>query len=340
MITIDARWYRSSGIGTYVKNIVPHLIERLPGRFSLIGSPADLISLASERVTIIPAPTKMYSMRRIPVPSETKLFFAPHYPIPLSYRGPLLTTIHDVCHLAMPELFPGLAKHMYALAMLYAVRVKSSRIICVSQFSADELKRHVGADSTVIYNGVSADWFDVRAVRPHHAPYLVYVGNVKPHKNVGGLVAAYQSIRGRIPHDLVIIGQREGFITGDDIADAPGIHFTGRLSDDELRGWVKHADALVFPSFYEGFGLPPLEAMACGCPVVVSNCSSMPEICRDAAIYCDPGNPEDIAARIMEAIGRSDLKEKGRARAQQFSWKTCADKTTEVVNEILHLNRR
>ncbi len=342
MITIDARWYRASGIGTYIRNLVPRLIAQMPDeRFALLGDPTDLNAYQSARVEVVPFVTKMYSLRKIPIPRETSLYFSPHYTIPLTYAGPMVVTVNDVLHLARPEFAPGFAKRIYAKAMFTAVKYSASRVICISEFSADELRQRTDIKATVIHDGVGQEWFGEHP-RQLERPYIIYVGNVKPHKNLKRLIAAYRVIatetlmRGRPPFDLVIVGKRDGFITGERFDQTPGVTFTGYVSDRELMGWVQHAKALVFPSLYEGFGLPPLEAMACGCPAVVSKIGPMPEICGDAAVYCDPLDVDSIAAAIKEAIRCTwRYRDRGIARARMFSWDKCAAKTCAVFREVM-----
>lgn len=197
-----------------------------------------------------------------------------------------------------------------------------------------------------VYNGVNNFWREFRDKDSNDLkPYIVYVGNVKPHKNLISLVKAFEKVKNEIPHNLVIIGKKEGFITGDQevikyaekLQDR--IKFTGFVDNETLQGYIANAQALVFPSLYEGFGLPPLEAMACGCPVIVSNVASLPEVCGDAALYVDPYSPEDIAEKIKLLLSddklREELRRKGLERATMFSWEKCAQETIKVIEEVL-----
>jgi glycosyltransferase involved in cell wall biosynthesis len=221
-------------------------------------------------------------------------------------------------------------------------------VICNSRFTADELTRVVGVPASrieVIHMGVDEGWFAVgEPARPHKKPYFVFVGNVKEHKNVAGLVDAFRRIADKVPHDLVILGKKEGFITGDrkveggTAALGGRVKFTGFVDDALLKRYVACADALVLPSFYEGFGFPPLEAMACGCPSIVSDRASLPEICGDAALYCNPDDAGDIAARMIEVATnealRDELREKGLARARRFTWDRCARETVALIERL------
>jgi glycosyltransferase involved in cell wall biosynthesis len=358
MIAIDVRWINASGIGTYISHVVPGIVNTLTSeRFTLIGNPKDIEKLgisSSHRVQIIAASSKMYSlyeqveMPRL-IPADTRLYFSPHYPIPLLYRGKVLVTIHDVFHLAMPKLVGGIHKLLYAKLMFAQVCKKAAAIITVSRFTKSELQQYLPAPLPPIHTihlGVDASWFTVPESNPiYPRPYLVFVGNIKPNKNLVSLIQAYISVLSVIPHDLVIVGKKSGFITTDSqvyklASKHPDrIIFTDVLPDQDLKRYVKGATALIFPSLYEGFGLPPLEAMACACPVLSSDRASLPEVCGEAALYCDPENIEDIARQIVRIASdiplQEELRAKGLVQAQRFVWSKCVDQTVEVIRGLI-----
>lgn len=357
MITIDARWINTSGMGTYLRNVLPGVIAAFPDReFCLLGDKTVLSTLegvSRNNVRLVEAKSPMYSLaeqlelKRI-IPKETSLFWATHYNVPLLYRGKMMVTVYDLFHLAMPELVGGLHKRLYAEIMFWAVCRRAAAIITISRFTKDEFVRFTGNTRQPIHPihlGVADDWFHIQpSDRPHHKKYILYVGNVKPHKNLRALVNAYGLICDKIPHDLVIVGKKEGFITGDEVVANEAarlgsrVQFTGYVSDERLRQYFSHADALVFPSLYEGFGLPPLEAMAAGCPVLVSTAASLPEICGDAAVYFDPHRPEDIAAKMLVVLSdevlRESIRQKGYDRAQSFTWDACVKQTCDVIRAL------
>lgn len=358
MISVDARMLSHSGIGTYLVNLLPSIIAALPSqRVSLLGDPEKIravLSLEEPRVTLIPCSANIYSVQEqleLPrlIPKESKLFWSPHYNIPMFYRGPLLVTIHDMFHLAMPQYVGGWHKRAYARLLFTRLRQQANHILTVSEFSKQEILRLTSSGEqpiTVTHLGVDEGWSNVAKGQPlHERPYIIFVGNVKPHKNVRGLLEAFSLIYKEIPHDLVIAGKREGFVTGDEAvakqAETLGqrVVFTGYVSDENLKKYVVGASTLVLPSFYEGFGLPPLEAMACGCPVIVSNAASLPEVCGDAALYVDPNNPQDIAATIRRLLGdevlQHQLKQKGLECVKLFSWDKCAMETLQVIETLL-----
>ena len=348
-----------SGIGTYIRNLLPLVIQALPHqRIYLLGNIADLRQfdwVLAKDVEIADFPWPIYSVSEQlhfvrSIPKDTTLFWSPHYNIPFLYKGKLLVTIHDVFYLAMPQNVYGLHKRYYAKVMFAAVCRKAEAIVCVSRFTANEFVRLTGNGKRknihYIHNGIDESWFQIKkGVNPYGKPYILYVGNVKPHKNLSALLAAFQLVQDQIPHDLVIVGKKEGFVTGDwqAISKAEGLKrrvtMTGYLDDSALQQYYTHADVFVFPSLYEGFGFPPLEAMACGCPVIVSNVASLPEVCGDAALYCDPRLPKDIAEKIQRVLSDQELKmemiAKGRRQAAKFSWDKCAHETCAVIKELL-----
>jgi glycosyltransferase involved in cell wall biosynthesis len=181
--------------------------------------------------------------------------------------------------------------------------------------------------------------------RPRAGPYIVYVGNVKPHKNLKGLLAAFDRIRHRVPHDLVLIGRVDGFLTGDnEVADRLGrkdsrVVLAGPLSDTEVKTYVAHAEMLVLPSFYEGFGLPPIEAMACGCPAAVARAASMPEICGDAACYFSPHDSDEMARVLLEVLTSAELavtlRQKGLQQSARYRWNESAVRVRRVISGLL-----
>ena len=337
---------------------MPGVIAAFPEKeFCLLGdkvvlSTLDVANLSNVR--LVEATGSMYSLAEQlefvrKIPKETNLYWATHYNVPLLYQGKMLVTVYDLFHLAMPDLVGGLHKRLYAKIMFGAVRRRAAAIMTISQFTKDELIRVTGEGAQPIYPihlGVADAWFHIPpSVKPYQGKYILYVGNVKPHKNLNALVKSFGSICDKIPHDLIIVGKKEGFITGDEIvAKEAGrlggrVQFTGYVDDERLRQYFAHADALVFPSLYEGFGLPPLEAMAAGCPVLVSTAASLPEICGDAAVYCDPHRPEDIASKLLGLLMNEELQEelrrKGYEQARTFTWERCVSQTCDVIRGLL-----
>jgi glycosyltransferase involved in cell wall biosynthesis len=359
-LCIDLRWIDSSGVGVYIKGIMPGIIERLRDVSIVgIGDCARLQQLPWSRaanIQLIDCQAERYSLAEqvqlpLAIPRGTDLFFSPYYPIPLLYRGRLAVTVHDLSHRIVPEIIGDPKKRIYAKTMFRALRKRASVIFTVSNFSKSELLRLTTGprEDNIIptHLGISAEWYGAAQLpRIHSRPYFVYVGNIKPYKNLGRLVEAFLKIKERIPQDLVIVGQSEGFITGESAeffervrGSGERIRLTGFVSHQELLSLVGHAHALVMPSLYEGFGLPPIEAMAAGVPVVVAHAASLPEVCGEAALYFDPLNVDDIAAKLVEIASNpemwSNLRDKGLTHSKLFSWDTCSRMTADALRSVL-----
>jgi len=284
------------------------------------------------------------------VSARSRLLWVPHFNVPLAYSGRLAVTIHDVLPLAMPQFVRGLHRRVAARLMFRRIARSAAGILCDSHFTAHELARLTAVDEARVSTvplGVGENWFKDDSIGDAtHRPYFLYVGNVKPHKNLSRLVESFAGVSGIIPHDLVVVGRKEGFGTGDLAVerltgDVPNrVVFAGQVSNAELERYYLHATALVFPSLYEGFGLPALEAMAAGCPVLASNAAALPEVCGDAALYFDPYDADDIGHKMALLAGddslRSRLIDLGKLQASKFSWKRTAELTARILMDLMN----
>lgn len=358
-IAVDARLVGASGIGTYLSELLPRMIAARPGLgFTLLGPASVLAGLPWTRagnVRVVDLGSPIYSLREqialpLTIPAGTDVFWSPHYNIPLGWRGRLVVTVHDLAHLAMPEFVTGAHRRAYAGFMFRQVARKADAIIAVSDFTRAEFERLVGtrrAMPEVVHSGVDRGWFEVPPIAsPYPRPYLLYVGNIKPHKNLGRMLDAFGQVASRIPCDLLILGKEEGFLNGDRTVRSaaerlsPRVRMLGSLPQEQVKQYVAHAEALLLPSLYEGFGLPPLEAMACGRPAIVSRAASLPEICGDAAIYCDPLDSTSIASAIMRILEEPALREtlrgRGLERARHFTWERSTQGTLAILERVLN----
>lgn len=346
---------RHAGIGTYIRNVVPRVIAARPGwRFTLLTAPAALPDWApSERVRFTSCSSAIYTIAEqvelpLRAPRGVDLFWSPHYNIPVFSRAPLVVTVHDVCHLAMTDLYGGAARLAYARYMFGTVRRRAREILFDSDFTRSEFVRHVGEPrrSTTALLGVDAWWGAIPTSPRPPRPYVLFVGSGKPHKNLVALIRAFELLLDRVPeHDLVLVGSFEHQRTVDTdaltLARSLGrrVRLVGDADDAAVRTYVANAAALVLPSLYEGFGLPAVEAMAAGCPCLVSNAASLPEVCGDAALYCDPRDPADMAKQLerllTDDVLRARLVRAGRARAGSFDWNVTAQRTAQVLDRAL-----
>ncbi len=339
-IFVDARFLQHSGIGRHLAGV----LGAWPGPpgTAAVASTSD----APSGWLAAPCRAGMYSLaeqgltlRRLARAADVTWF--PHYAHPWHCPGRWACTVHDVIHLAMPELFPGRLRRLAARALLTDVRDRAAAVCFVSRFGRDEFHRLVGrprGTEHIVGNGVDPSWSLPTAAPAgwDGRPYLVAVGNVKPHKGLSILLQAMQAPALRDLR-LVLIGRADGLRTVDSqalrLAMALGERctWTGPINDIALRSWVSHARALAFPSLYEGFGLPPLEAMAAGVPVVASHIPPVAEVCGDAALLVPAGDAAGLAEGLARMISEDPLRIRtisaGRTRARQWTWAATARET-------------
>ncbi len=348
-LCVDVRMAMCSGIGTYIRNLISGLKEG-PFKLRLIADPATFTKwplLSSFDLILTCAP--IYSMEeqiKLPflIPS-CDLFWSPHYNIPLMpiRAKKRMVTIHDVYHLAYGHAL-SFPKRMYADLLIPRAAKQSDLVITVSQFSRDELVKYVAIAPErvkVIHLGVDRMHFhpnnDVaKVLEKYNLPekYLLFVGNLSPHKNVQGLLKSLQFLQDKT-WKLVLVGAKtKAHIALEDKYDQA--IFLGAVDDRDLPYLYQGAYATVHPSFYEGFGLTPLEAMSCGCPVVVSKVASLPEVCGPCAVYVDPHRPESIAQGIEEMASlREAFIRKGLKRSKTLSWDKSLKQHIEAIEKIL-----
>ena len=370
-IAIDARKLHDYGIGTYVRNLI-HWLARLGGSdtYVLLCRRADIptVRALGPQFEALEERAGNYSLReQVTVPltlarARVDLFHAPHYVVSPLIKTPFVVTIHDCIHLRFPEYLPNRLAYGYARTMMRGSARRARRVLTVSHASKQDILRylHVPADKVeVIYNGIderlaappTAD--EISRVRERfqlEAPFVLYSGNIKPHKNVDRLIEAYAILRRR--------GFRETrlLVIGDDVSKYPNlrrlvhrfqlhqhVRFLGFVPDATLAALYRLASVFVFPSLYEGFGLPPLEAMAAGAPVITSNISSLPEVVDDAALLVDPMDAGDIADAMARVLGdpqlRADLRARGLERVKAFSWQRSVSRIKAVYAEVGALGR-
>ena len=365
-IGIDARKLHDFGIGTYIRNLLRQLarLDR-DTEFVVLARPADCEAVGSlgENFRAVPETAANYSVAeqiRIPFALRREgvtLFHAPHYVLPPLVTCRSVVTIHDCIHLMFPQYLPSRLALAYARTSIALASRRATRVLTVSESSKRDILRFVDVPADkidVIYNaydarfGVEPCEEDVIRVRERyqlHDEFVLYAGNVKPHKNLERLIEAFDLVRKRGLDHLKLV------LIGDEISKYAAlrravhshqlhkyVRFLGYLPEETLAVMYRLAGVFVFPSLYEGFGLPPLEAMASGTPVVTSNVSSLPEVTGDAAVLVDPYRPEAIADGIERVLGdetlRRDLRAKGLARARQFSWEASVTRVREIYGEI------
>lgn len=250
---------------------------------------------------------------------------------------PLVVTVHDLASFRYPETLTRWTR-LYERAMLPRVTRAADRIIAVSADTASDLETilHVPASKIrVVPNGVDESFFGpAKTQRPFPFPYVLFVGTPQPRKNLARLAAAVNLLSRRGSELRLVVAGGSGW--GESGVAAGNALLEGEVSDARLRALYEHAECLALVSLHEGFGLPALEAMAAGTPVVASRAGALPELTGEAAVLVDPLDIESIAAGILEAAGnRAALVTLGRARARDFSWRRAAELTAAVYRELV-----
>ncbi len=366
-IAIDARKLQDFGIGTYIRNIVTEL-DKIDHEteFVVLGRPADVERgwALGPNFRLVAEPARPYSAaEQIWIPwrlrrERVQLVHEPHYVLPPAITCRSVVTIHDCIHLMFPQYLPNRAAYVYARGSMWSATRKADRILTVSEASKRDILRFFGVRPEkvqVVYNAIDErfllppdeDGMDrIRRRYQLDRPFVLYVGNIKPHKNVERLIAAFGRARAACSDDLQLL------IVGDELSRYPSlrqmvhrhrldkaVRFLGFQPASTIASFYRLARAFAFPSLYEGFGLPPLEAMACGTPVVTSNVSSLPEIAGDAALLVDPTSVDDIAEGIRRAVMDEPLRQhliaRGLVRARQFSWADSVARIHRLYMEVL-----
>jgi glycosyltransferase involved in cell wall biosynthesis len=315
-------------------NVMPHVL----------GPPARLPALIRYWLK--------YPVRKDVMIRKSDVFFSPDGFVPLTLKVPKVSIVHDVAFFRYPEYFTPRIRTFYKKWMPLYLK-HTDHIITVSNFSKSELIACYQVPSekiSVVYNGVTSGFEpmnpdQIQAFRNKHTkgkPYFFYLGAIHPRKNVITLIRAFEKFKSMTKGDhLLVIGGRVSWDT-DDVMDAvtqsrwkEDILMPGFLEGDHSRHWMAAAHTLVYPSLYEGFGLPLLEAMACGVPVISSNSSSLPEVGGDAALYFNPTDAEQLAHHMNSIVVndgiRMELIDKGFNRIKEFSWDKAAVETYEVL---------
>jgi glycosyltransferase involved in cell wall biosynthesis len=256
-----------------------------------------------------------------------------HYPLTIRIpRGvaPSVVTLHDLQHLDLPRLFPRAERVFRAVAYHRSVR-SATAVIVPSAFVRDRTAELLGIDASrvrSIHHGIDHTVFSPGL--DEREPFVIYPARPWPHKNHARLFEAWSLLRReRAGLKLVLTG-------GGRFDSVPeGVEIRGLVPRDELVSLLRRASALVFPSLYEGFGQPPLEAMACGCPVACSDAASLPEVCGDAARYFHPDDPRQIASAVLDVLAAPETwSRRGLARAQAFTWERAARAHEDVYREL------
>lgn len=365
-IGIDARltYYTQGGIAQYTQ----HIIRELAGldaahSFFILQSRKDMRDLAvgpgQQRISCwTPA---HHWLERVALtlellPHRLDLLHSPDFIPPIDGRFRSVITVHDLAFVRYPQFLTEASRRYYAGQIDAAVQ-RADAIIAVSEATRDDLIDLLSVPLekiAVIYEAASEQFRppaqgEVERLRRKHdlpEPYILFVSTVEPRKNVEGLLRAYDRLQAELPEPplLVIVGGKgwlydETLALYEQLGLGERVRWLGNVPYQDLPAFYAGAAVFCLPSFYEGFGLPPLEAMACGAPVVVSDRASLPEVVGEAGLYVDPVDPDSIADALHRVLTdnalAASLRQRGLERAEEFSWCKAAAATLSVYEKVL-----
>jgi glycosyltransferase involved in cell wall biosynthesis len=353
ILSIDARMLFSGGVGTYLQNLLKRMpLQELGLKVKIYyrtdkesawlkqHQPAAILKHCPHWIYGIKE--QLFWLKNI----KGGAFWSPHFNIPFWGPEKRLVTIHDgAFHLGsgVPPLL-----HLYGRVVYWFIRQRADAIITVSEFAKKRITTRAGiAEERIraINLGVDEEWFaPAKAERPYAFPYFIYVGNIKPHKNLPRLLKAFE--KSGVEQKLVCVGAFKNSKFRDEIAKEEiqrlqgkgRVIFTEEIFGEPLQNLVKHADGLLMPSLEESFGLPLLEAMAAGVPVLASNIESVTDLHEGKLLLCDPYKIDDIARELRELAelngeARGKIVREGREHARQFDWDKTAQATFNVMKK-------
>lgn len=358
-VGVDLRLWSHPGIGRYIRELFPAMLRlEDPARFSFLTLKDDEKEVRERlgSVTLARARSRIYSVSEqaelTAFSGRVELLHVPHFNAPLVCRARLVSTVHDLIYLKDRRFSGSLAGKIYVRAMLSGVARNASAIIAVSDFTRRDLEKEfprAAGKVSVIHEAASE-----RFRRPMHAEpghlrfgigeeYVLFVGSLKAHKNLPLLLDAFDTLykERKTQAQLVIVGKKdpkeEALFRR--LSQSPFVRYLGTRSDEELACLYRGARALVLPSLWEGFGLPAVEAMACGTPVLCSDRASLPEVVGDAGLLFDPERVDRLVELLYNVLKDSDLRktlsQKGLERAKGFSWDIAARRTLTLYEKVV-----
>jgi glycosyltransferase involved in cell wall biosynthesis len=352
-IGIDVRKLRDYGIGTYIRDVILYAAAGdSTNRYFLFGDPAGL-QMDSNQFVWIPDSSAKYSLQELFSLSKKAseqnidLFHSPHFTLPFRLKCKAVVTIHDLIHLKMPQLFPYWRVKAAEVVIRNAIN-KAEVILTVSKTSRDDIVNYFPAARgrvEVIYNRLSKEWQEGSDPEENRKKlksigisneFLLYVGNFKKHKGIDTLVAAYSLLKD--PPPLVLAGKSSDMDpeVSDTIFSNSRIRVLGFTEGRLLKALYSEALLFIFPSLYEGFGYPPLEAMSCKTPVLSSDAPALKEVLADGAEYFECGNSAALMQRLQalldDSSGREQLAARGKQRASNFMTDDSARKLLQIYN--------
>jgi glycosyltransferase involved in cell wall biosynthesis len=371
-IGIDARMWDESGIGRYLRNLVYELgkIDNKNDYYLFLLKKNKDISIPNNFIKVEADIGWYGASEQIRFPKllnsyKLDLVHFPHFNVPFFYRGRFIVTIHDLIHqhfnlnrsTTLNPVLHKVKKIGYSQVFSHAVS-HAQRIITPSEYVKKELEdtwnvdqdkifvTHEGVDDNIvnlnkIYSPVTFE--TLKNKFNISGEYLFYVGNAHPHKNIDRLIRVFEELNRNYPNLKLVLSGKNNYFWEQAIKDLPeemkhNLIYTGFITESELVALYKNCLAYIFPSLEEGFGIPMLEAFECGAPVVASKIGTLKEVGKDACLYFDPENEQDMIKTIKRVIDASELRKelvkKGKKRVMDFSWEKLANQTLEIYRSV------
>jgi len=327
VLLFDARWIGDHGIGRFAREVR----TRIPGAQDFQSRIKPWSAFDAAHLSL-----RLGSLRK------PALFYSPGYSAPLTARVPFIFTIHDLNHIDCAESRTYAKELYYERVMKPACRLARA-VLTVSQYSRDRICEWSGIEPgrvVNVSNGVDPVFTPIGEKYAHPRPYVLCMGNRKPHKNETRTLLAFAQLAPRISHDLLFSGlPSDSLLKLIQETDLSGrVHFLGRRSDAELASIYRGAEALLFVSLHEGFGLPVVEAMACGTPVITSNVCALPEVAGNAARTVDPLSVDAIAAALWASLTDNTTLARvreGLGAVAKYSWERTGVEVRRVIESCL-----
>ena len=356
-IVFDCRWHKKSGIGTFADNVLAKMLKT-ENEFLLLGfdSLPEEFNGTSAKVTCLPCAVPAFSIKEMfsfprelsKIINQYDVYFTPYCNLPSGIKIPVYTTIHDVLFLDIPEIAGKAGTFIRKLFYKHAVS-KSKAIFTVSNFSKERIKKNLNCKKPihVTYNGVPEFYLKSNAIKAEKTDSIIFIGNIKKHKGLQILIPAFIDFCKKLSENtpsaplpkLVIVGSKDNFRTNDqgisnliENAASQNIEFTGFISDNELKVRLSQAKSLVQPSFYEGFGLPPLQALNCGTNAIVSDIEVFKEVYADYPVtYFKCGDAANLSEKLFSVWNKNKP-------LPAFEEKYSFEKTAKAILAVLSQN--
>ncbi len=358
--------YRQAGVSRYIAQMLEHLLHRTPDDRWTVYAPAGV-----EHVVAFPSHSHL-RLSRLPTTrpivrilweqliaplallrDRPNALLCPLNVMPLTTHVPTIVTVHDLAFLRFPDRFKA-SKQRYLAALTQRSVRRAAHVLTVSDFTRREVIELLDVAPekvTTVLNGRDDRLGPVEPARVaafrqrEQLPdsFLLFVGTLEPRKNLPALLQAYAAARTSLGMPLVVVGGKGWlydpiFAMVEELGLREHVRFTGFVPQQDLGLWYNAATALVYPSLYEGFGFPPLEAMQCGTPVITSNVTSLPEVVGNAALSVDPTDVDALSTALVTIANddslRNDLRERGLAQARTFSWEQAAQDTHAMLRRV------